>query len=87
MALRTETRGVSILTPHEFEDELDAIGDDSIRERQVQDLRPMCLTLKEATLAFMALRAHAKEEGDLFYNTVPPTDDALALIFAFLILP
>ncbi len=60
---------------------------DSVRERQVQDERPLCLTLDDATNAFRALRAHAIEEGDLFYDTEAPTDDALLLIFAFLVLP
>ncbi len=60
---------------------------DAVRERQVQDERPMCLTLDDVTLAFRALKQHIDGDGDLFIDTEPPTDDALLLIFAFLVLP
>ena len=74
-------------TPKEFDKELAHIGLDSMRERQVQDERPMSLGLEDVKRAFSALHQHAKEEGDLFIDTEAPTDDALLLIFAFLVLP
>jgi len=76
-----------MMTSEEFDKELNNIGRDSIRERQIQDERPMSLSLVDVKRAFGAIQAHAKEEGDLFIDTEAPTDAALLLIFAFLVLP
>ena len=75
------------MTPTEFDKELAHIGLDSMRERQVQDERPMSLGLEEIKNAFAALQRHAMDEGDLFIETDAATDNALLLIFAFLVLP
>jgi hypothetical protein len=79
----------------EFRRQLEHIRTDAIRERQVQDLRRMDLGLEDVLRAFVALQAHAHELlqahahefGDLFYDTLPPTDEALLVMFAFLVLP
>jgi predicted NACHT family NTPase len=71
----------------EFRRQLEHIRTDAIRERQVQDLRRMDLGLEDVLRAFVALQAHAHEFGDLFYDTLPPTDEALLVMFAFLVLP
>ncbi len=69
-----------------FRAELAHIGQDSITEHEFAKTE-FNLTLNDVRHAFMALKAHAKEEGDLFIDTEAPTDDALLLIFAFLVLP
>lgn len=87
MAHGPETGRGCILTPEAFHKELKHIGYDSVRERSIQGADPMLQTLGDLTQAFRALQAHAKEEGDLFIDTEAPTDQALLLIFAFIVLP
>ena len=75
------------MTSEEFVTEMDGVGWDSIKERQVNDQRPLSLGLEALKMDFAAIKDHRDGMGDMFYDTVPPTDKALLMIFAFIVLP
>ena len=71
----------------QFKDELNGIERDANREWHSQDQEEKDLEISELRVAFLALREHALGFGDLFEHTEPPTDEALLMVFAFLVLP
>ena len=75
------------MTSEEFVREIDQVGYDGVRDRQINDQRPLSLSLEDLKKDFSALKDHCDGHGDMFYDTVPPTDKALLMIFAFLVLP
>ncbi len=74
------------MTSDEYLRELNGVERDSKREHEFYKAE-FHLPLDDIKRAFKALKEHAKEEGDLFIDTEAPTDEALLLIFAFLVLP
>ncbi len=71
----------------QFREELMGVQRDADMERQTQDEFPLSLSQEDVRLAIFALREHAHGFGDLFEHTEPPTDEALLMVFAFLVLP
>ena len=69
----------------QFENQLSGIAADAISEGA--DPHGHYLGLGDISRAIGALRDHKEGLGDLFMDTVPPTDDALLLIFAMIVLP
>ncbi len=74
------------MRPEEFNKELEGIARDALREG-IEDTEFPYLGLEDVKRAFSALRQHKEGRGDLFMDTEAPTDVALLLIFAFLVLP
>ncbi len=70
-----------MMTSEEFVREIDGVARDAIRENAVIG------HVRHMKRAFLALKDHKDGHGDMFYDTEAPTDEALALIFAFLVLP
>lgn len=76
-----------MMTSDQFVTEIEGVARDSIRERQSALDDPLSLGLNDMKRAFYALKDHKDGLGDLFEHTEAPTDEALTIIFAFLVLP
>ena len=75
-----------MMTSEEFVREINSVARDSIRESEFAR-KEFNLTLDDMKRAFKALKEHKEGLGDLFEDTEAPTDEAMLLIFAFLVLP
>lgn len=75
-------------TRAEFMDELKGVHSDAETEREFAEYEDdTWFDLDQLSRAFTAMYDHIHGQGDLFYDTEAPTDEALLLIFAFLALP
>ncbi len=74
------------MNKEQFMKELDGVERDAIREGIEDHVFPY-LGIDDIKRAMLTLREHAHGFGDLFEHTEPPTDEALLMVFAFLVLP
>ncbi len=73
------------MNQEQFMRELNGVKRDVIREGIEDDVFPY-LGIDDIKRAMLALREQA-HSWDLFMDTEPPTDEALLLIFAMIVLP